>query len=297
MYVNTFGFSQLSDNPPDYNNSHYKWKFTDKIVYVKSTHLLLLMNILPQFKQPIIVVCGGDDYTFPDDFLNCKEFPLFSHENLKKLYIQNYSPNYERCNKNIKWHPLPIGLDYHSLYFSTTEHSWGKSGSTPQEQENILLSCISKMTPIDKCRYEIITNFQHAICNPEKRRIRRQYIYDIIKDVDWMVWLPPSNREDFWMMCKDYAFVLCPEGNGFDTHRAWEVLSLGKIPVISKLDINIVYDDLPVWIIDDWNDFGKLTIKDLENTHKLFMDNWDKYDFFKLRMKWWKDKINEVDNF
>lgn len=49
--------------------------------------------------------------------------------------------------------------------------------------------------------------------------------------------------------------VLCPEGNGIDTHRLWETLYMGGVPVI----INSAYmrpltHDLPVIHLNNWNE-------------------------------------------
>ena len=38
--------------------------------------------------------------------------------------------------------------------------------------------------------------------------------------------------ERYWKTITDHQFVLAPHGNGQDTHRLWEVLALGAVPVV-----------------------------------------------------------------
>lgn len=51
------------------------------------------------------------------------------------------------------------------------------------------------------------------------------------------------------------SFVLCPEGNGIDTHRLWETLYMGGVAVVkSNSCINELVKDLPVVIVRKWSD-------------------------------------------
>ena len=47
-----------------------------------------------------------------------------------------------------------------------------------------------------------------------------------------------------------YKFVICPEGNGIDTHRLWEALYLRTIPIMKKNEISIFLQkaNLPILI-------------------------------------------------
>ena len=51
-----------------------------------------------------------------------------------------------------------------------------------------------------------------------------------------------------------YLYWLAPQGNGFDTHRVWEALYLGAVPVMERLPITrhlFHSPDLPVLLVDD----------------------------------------------
>ena len=51
----------------------------------------------------------------------------------------------------------------------------------------------------------------------------------------------------------NYRFALCPRGNGLDTHRMWEAILLGCVPVVKRHDSCYNYGiELPVVFIDSW---------------------------------------------
>jgi hypothetical protein len=50
-------------------------------------------------------------------------------------------------------------------------------------------------------------------------------------------------------------FVLCPEGNGMDTHRLWETLYMGGVPVVVKSRyLDPIYFQLPLVRLESWRD-------------------------------------------
>jgi hypothetical protein len=60
-------------------------------------------------------------------------------------------------------------------------------------------------------------------------------------------------------------FVLSPPGNGMDCHRTWEALYLGAIPVVKRRFWPFTHLDLPVIILDDWDELSKLHEQKLPN--------------------------------
>jgi hypothetical protein len=65
-------------------------------------------------------------------------------------------------------------------------------------------------------------------------------------------------------------FVPCPAGNGLDTHRIWESLYLGAIPLVLREDAFCGVEQWPILVIDDWEDVTSLSRLELEN---LYMQN------------------------
>ncbi len=48
-----------------------------------------------------------------------------------------------------------------------------------------------------------------------------------------------------------HRFALCPPGNGIDTHRFWEALYAGTIPVVQKNPALESFADLPILFVDE----------------------------------------------
>ena len=85
-------------------------------------------------------------------------------------------------------------------------------------------------------------------------------------------------------------FVICPEGNGVDTHRLWETLYMGGVPVIKRnVFFNEILEDLPVVVLNDW-----IELNDDENMHSEWEKiNEKKWNFSKLRLSHWKSLISQ----
>jgi len=47
--------------------------------------------------------------------------------------------------------------------------------------------------------------------------------------------------------------VACPAGTGVDTHRFWEALYLGSVPIVLRGQLSSMYQNLPVIQLNSWN--------------------------------------------
>lgn len=61
------------------------------------------------------------------------------------------------------------------------------------------------------------------------------------------------------MFLANHSLVLCPRGNGLDSHRAWETLYVGRIPVVASSAMDAAFDGLPVMILQSWSDLLNAT--------------------------------------
>ena len=87
----------------------------------------------------------------------------------------------------------------------------------------------------------------------------------------------------------NHYFVLCPEGNGIDTHRLWEVLYLGRIPVVTSNISVESFKDLPMLIIPSWEYLNK---KILQKYLEDFQSGKIPYSLEKLSFSYWEKKIH-----
>jgi len=111
---------------------------------------------------------------------------------------------------------------------------------------------------------EFPENFQPEIfvCfTSQNNRSVRQPLLDILaspqQDVNVIVDEPnftPEGRIRYLVNCRTKGFVVCPEGNGVDTHRLWEVLYMGGIPIVKSNPImDGLYEQLPVLVVEGWS--------------------------------------------
>ncbi|NGX58300.1 MAG: hypothetical protein K940chlam3_01205 [Chlamydiae bacterium] len=88
--------------------------------------------------------------------------------------------------------------------------------------------------------------------------------------------VPIEKWKGFQAYLEDVAhsfFVLSPDGNGIDCHRTWEALYLKAIPIVTR-SINVeFYADLPIIILDSWEDY-----KNLDLTPELYLEIWGDFD-------------------
>lgn len=97
-----------------------------------------------------------------------------------------------------------------------------------------------------------------------------------------------TDFENYLIELQKHKFALSPPGRGLDTHRTWECLMVGTIPIVIHSPLDILYEKLPVLIIDDWS---VLTPSYLEEQYILFQSR--TYDFTQLYASYWKTKIQE----
>lgn len=63
-----------------------------------------------------------------------------------------------------------------------------------------------------------------------------------------------ANYTDYLADVAASKFVLCPPGNGVDSHRTWEAVLLGAVPIVEASLLNPLYSGLPVVVVQRWDD-------------------------------------------
>ena len=110
------------------------------------------------------------------------------------------------------------------------------------------------------------------------------------KDKSYVTYEQPTNtmngRKDFLRQIRQHSFVICPRENGIDTHRLYETLYMGSIPITEYNDIYANLLDLPILFITDWN-----IITEEYLINKLKEMKTRKYNMNKLYIKYWFNLI------
>lgn len=258
------------------------------IVFCKVDFLSFLAQAIPYIKPNFYLVSGRSDYTVPSCFyipesqIYCNQ--ILNSKNIIKWYTTNCVSHHE------KFVPIPIGIDYHTM--NTTDYKmFGNEQLTPSEQETILISIKNKLRPLRETTPKAVTNFHNAMDSPVLRKHYRTMAYEALKDKDCIVWLPKQERDDFWKSCDEFAFVVCPFGNGPETHRTYETLALGRIPIIQECYFNQhLFKNMPVVIVKEWNEITKEFLK--EQFEKIIKNiELGVYNYERITTKFWKDLI------
>ena len=243
-------------------------------------------KIFNNIHVPFILVTGDSDRTIPDDVLQGDKFINFiENDKIIHWFSQNCIGDHPKLSS------IPIGLDYHTLGIrnENSSHEWGEMINA-EEQEKQLIKIKNETKPFWERIIKGYSNFHFQLEN--------KYCYDrkdaikyIKKD---LIFYEPNTikRLDSWKNQSEYAFVISPHGNGLDCHRTWEALCLGCIVIVKTSKLDILYQDLPVLIVNDWKD---VSIELLKRTVEEFKekDKNGEFNYNKLNLNYWIAKINK----
>jgi hypothetical protein len=226
-------------------------------------HPIVWRNIVmypPEIKKNIIIT-GHSDYGITDDLVD------FYNPNIW------WTVNKQTSKKNI--FSLPLGIT------NETNESWRHS---IYSNTDCMLEVINKARNIKNLAY---MNF-----NITTYPVERNHVYDLFVDKEWVtkghIEETLKGRQCFLEDIRNHKFVLCPRGNGVDTHRLWETLYMGSIPIV-KNDIAFQdFQDLPICFVDEWK---QITPVFLENEYtRIISKVWNTE---KLKVSYWIAKIHE----
>ena len=220
------------------NGSHDKSKITD---------LDIFSNNIDKIKNKIILVTSDGDRSVPSSYSLDTVNKILECPNIKKWYSQNY----DNSTIHPKLKPIPIGLDLHTS-------KWLINNSRA-EKLNYIIKCRKKFIN-KKCLIFSDTHFTKT--HPE-----RNILYNKIKNNSFVYFLKrPQSFKFITLYYHNFQFVISPRGNGLDCHRTWELFLAGCIVITKTSPLDKMYRDnnLPVVILNDWNELNKNTSKKLK---------------------------------
>lgn len=90
----------------------------------------------------------------------------------------------------------------------------------------------------------------------------RSHLCQILESLGFPMRNPSMTHEgrlEYLRSLRTSNFVVCPEGNGVDTHRLWETLYVGGTPIVkSNPLVNSLVESLPVLIVNSWEELTDL---------------------------------------
>lgn len=244
---------------------------TDDVVYMKTD--LLTNNVdsivwrnKHHISRPAKVwITGHSDYPINETLFN-----KYQH-NCKQWFTIN--KDYE----NEKLHALPLGItndsgesDLHSIYGNLDIMC--EVMKQPKKINNLVYMNFSLWTHPERQEWQ-----NHFV---NKSYVTKGKIENTLK-----------GRKIFLEEIRNHLFVLCPRGNGIDTHRLWETLYMGSIPIVKRCIALKDFNDLPILFIDDVSevkDVDWLITKYKEITSRT-------WNIEKLKFSYWKNIIKNKE--
>lgn len=200
-------------------------------IYYSHTHdVNNFFKNLPTSDDFILISHNSDGFITDNPTRDdCADINLMP-QNLKKWYGQNVNVIHEKIVS------IPIGLE---------NSQWFKEIRKEEKIKNILNTSKNE---------DYLLYINHNI---DTNKQKRQIVYDIFKDKNYATCVygrNGSNFDNYLNSIYNHKFVICPEGNGIDTHRLWETLYLGSIPIVLNSINTSFYKDLPILFIDNYEE-------------------------------------------
>lgn len=180
-------------------------------------------------------------------------------DNVITWYAQNVNIIHPRIKS------IPIGLENDNWY--------------PEKRKRMIE--IQKQKKI----YKNLVYINHNTLTNPKRKIP----YEVLKGKSWVTAEHGKNGQgvsNYINNIYNHPFVICPEGNGMDTHRTWECLYLRTIPIEIRNTNNQFYKDLPICFVNSWEE---ITEEFLYNEFKRIAEG--KWNIEKLKFEYWRNEI------
>lgn len=288
IFVSSRGLLKVCSQHPHYDsNNGMNYSININVEYGDTVYVdfkilrAYITQVLNGLKNPVVIVCGNDDNDFPHDFMDIVQV-IENHKNILRFWCQNCTIETNKI-KNI-----PIGLDYHSMSYDTPHLVHGQKHISPIVQEQQIIDIRNDFLPLEECKSTCIANF-HLAMDMYKREKVRLPAYNKLKNNSCIKFLERQSRTDYMKELKDVAFAICPSGNGLDTHRLWETLILGRIPIVNKTKLK-VYKDLPIVEVEDWEIINE---EWLSYQHKNIVEKYGSFNMEKVYLNYWKKLFSE----
>lgn len=118
----------------------------------------------------------------------------------------------------------------------------------------------------------------------------RKRIYSLLENKSWVTaFRDGANFERFLDNVYNHKFVVCPRGNGIATHREWETLYMGSIPIQKRDYNNRFFTELPICFVDDW---VEITEDFLNSEYERICNS--EWNMEMLTFEYWKNKILDL---
>jgi hypothetical protein len=222
-------------NPSDVREGDSVFVKTDYIF-----HGIFQRDILEQIRNPFILISGVSSYQ-PGANGDSSYLRILQDKNVIKWFCTN-PPDTE--SKKIV--PIPIG-------FEEREREGGN--------QKILSYYNEKVHNFEKKENKLYLPYHTVGNNPSRDRfIRHLSSLDFVEVEESR--LPFS---EYLKKLEKFRYTICLEGAGYDTHRNYESLLVGSVPIMKTSTVKGVYsrNELPSVFVNDWLSIDKESFSDI----------------------------------
>lgn len=240
----------------------------DEIIFFIKTDFLnhFLLHIRPHLKQKYKIITGYSDYTIPSG--GAGNFKALLNDN---LLVGWYGYNIIIDHPKLK--PIPLGIP---------PKLWLELGHQAGNHELFIHQLSNFLQKPMQYKRKLIYWGSLGDTNSSRRNV-----YDIVSKMEIVTITGRRNYKNYLNDLKQHKFVICPEGNGIDTHRIWESIYFQAIPIIKKnVYMNSYKNDFPILYVNDWSELTDFTDDFL---NEKFREMTDKNHKDRLRFKYWKN--------
>ena len=263
------------------------------IICVKTDLLYDYIDILSaiDFKY-ILITCSNDDHCLPiSNNWEIMDKETIKIEESKKLKIETFisSP------KMLKWYLKNPSISHQKMQTLplSLKSQWRTTrwmGEDQTENNRIFKKhCMEPEKNLLAHKTELLYfNYANTTTNPffYKHTGQRIECKNTLLRKGFK-WTESKPFEEYISNMHTYKFCVCCNGRGIDTHRVYEAIHCGTIPIVLTSHYDTFYSDLPVLIVNSWDEIDKemLEKKYLEIVEKKNMN------YEKLFPKYWFKKI------
>ena len=253
-------------------------------------HLLqyFFTQTIHKFTQPAVVIIVETDLVALDpSWLN--------NPKVKHCFTWNKPFSHPKLSA------IPIGLNYRRQYAGLEEWLYQTTASTSPTPEPSKWLCMNYSPDTNPQRRELIqkasTEWSEFCTIIEPIPPRKSY--DIPSHIEGTLRIDETDPRcyDEW---RNYRFVLSPPGAGIDCHRTWEAIAVGCIPIVISSNLNELYTDLPVVVVDSWD---QITAEYLEEQYAIIdkrrktSEDGPPYKLDRITLEYWTERIGNVSQY
>jgi hypothetical protein len=236
-FLSGAAFQQLCDYSID--NRYTLIPYDENIE--KGDRVFMKINDISSFlasppSVPVTVVISNSDETFDDKLMQSLK-PYTTH-----VYAINCSA------KGAKQIPIGFRDDAYTPHKDLTDIL---SDTSPGEKEILCLVNFLVETNGGERQRALDRFSKESWATVDKTYLN----YGLSKATIFSIPETIQKRLDYYKTLKRTKFVVCPPGRGVDTHRVYETLFFGGIPIIKTSFLDPMYEKLGgCWIIKDWTE-------------------------------------------